>query len=595
MTPPAPQHLRLSRNPAVLLSVAATSLALLILIVLGVGLAYQVMQQELFIESYLIFTDRPISQLQREVLRLSSLIEDDSLARTPQNLNNRRYDVRLHQAFITSRFNDVEDALTLSGDEFMIWRVQQLAEEWYDLQPALNRWIALPNDPEIQPGLEENLQDLEKEINDFSSLYAMRRSGNIATGIRNSRQLVLSWAIATSLFFLFLTSVALNTRRFLAERHKAVVALQESEELFRVLFETAPTAIVLADLQGHIQRLNQAFAQMVGYTPAALLQQQVLNLIYADQVKWHVTQYQKLLNGDVERIQSELIYIHPTGRKCQILAVLALVRNNEQKPLYLLGIFVDITQQRQAEMALHQAKRLESVGLLAGGVAHDFNNLLTGMMSQGQLAKHKLPEGHPAGENLDKALATMHRASDLTRQLLVYAGKAEQKIEPLQLNALVQENEQLLQPKIPAHVVLKVELDEEVWPIQGDKAQLQQLVMNLVINAAEAIHKPAGEVVVQTKATYLKETDLLPNLISETPLPAGNYVCLEVKDNGAGMSRETLQQIFEPFFTTKKQGHGLGLSAIMGIVRQHKGGLCVSSEPEQGTTFSVFLPVAAAF
>lgn len=264
-----------------------------------------------------------------------------------------------------------------------------------------------------------------------------------------------------------------------------------------------------------------------------------------------------------------------------------------------VSISIDITDRKRLEeerlafeRKLLETQKLESLGLLAGGIAHDFNNLLTTILGNAGLALMDLEPAAPARQSIAQIeIATQH-AADLTRQLLAYAGKAHFVVQPLNLNTIVEEMTHLLQVSIPKTVSLRYNLSPHVPPLEADAAQIRQVVMNLVINAAEAIGNNQGTISITTGVqladqAYLSETYIAPNL------PAGRYVYLEVSDTGSGMDAATRARIFEPFYTTKPTGHGLGLAAVLGVVRGHNGTLKVSSEPGRGSTFKCLLPVAS--
>ncbi len=254
---------------------------------------------------------------------------------------------------------------------------------------------------------------------------------------------------------------------------------------------------------------------------------------------------------------------------------------------------LEMTERARTEAALRQQQKLESMGLLAGGVAHDFNNLLTSILSQSGLALRRLAPEHLARQHIDKAIQSTQRAADLTRQLLAYAGKATFQIEPVDLNQLIKANSGLLETVLRRNATLHLELDSDLPAVAADRGQLQQVLMNLAINAAEAIDHEHGEIRLKTHTVELQRpTD--PTSFVGAPPVAGSYVCLEVIDNGVGMGAATLEKIFDPFFSTKARGHGLGLSAVLGVVQALHGGLQVQSEEQIGTTFCVYLPATAA-
>lgn len=248
-------------------------------------------------------------------------------------------------------------------------------------------------------------------------------------------------------------------------------------------------------------------------------------------------------------------------------------------------------ERRVLEEKLRETQKLESLGLLAGGVAHDFNNLLTGILGNASLAVEMWDPPEPARSMLRDVINAGERAAELTRQLLAYAGKGRFFIQPMDFSGAVREVAGLMRSSLPRTVELSLELAEDLPPLEGDASQVRQLVMNLVMNAGEAIGNAHGRVVVSTGMRELTAEQLQRGAAAEGLLP-GPYLCLEVRDNGCGMDEETRRQIFDPFFTTKFIGRGLGLAAARGIVRSHRGIIEVESEPGKGSVFRVLLPAA---
>jgi len=248
-------------------------------------------------------------------------------------------------------------------------------------------------------------------------------------------------------------------------------------------------------------------------------------------------------------------------------------------------------ERERIEGRLQETQKLESLGVLAGGIAHDFNNLLTSILGNASLARLDLPPHSPAEHCLEQIERTSLRAADLCKQMLAYAGKGRLVVQPLDLTRLVQDTAHLLQVSISKKAVLKFDLAAGLPPVLADASQLRQIVMNLVINASEAIGDRSGVIALHTGLVradrrYLADTQLAHSL------PEGDYVFLEVSDTGCGMTPELKARIFEPFFTTKFTGRGLGLAAVLGIVRGHRGALRVYSEPGKGSTFKLLLPMA---
>ena len=248
---------------------------------------------------------------------------------------------------------------------------------------------------------------------------------------------------------------------------------------------------------------------------------------------------------------------------------------------------------RQSEEQMRNAQKLESLGVLAGGIAHDFNNLLVGVLGNASLALSELPPDAPARQFVKDVETSAQRAAELTRQMLAYSGRGKLVVEPLNLSEVVQEMTQLLGRVISKRARLSLHLRDDVPRIVADGTQLRQVVMNLITNASDALGGEPGLVSVRTGTVHADARMLAGTYLNEE-LPAGEYVYLEVTDSGVGMDAATRARIFEPFFTTKFTGRGLGLAAVLGIVRGHKGAIDVTSDPGCGTTFRVLFPLSPA-
>lgn len=378
------------------------------------------------------------------------------------------------------------------------------------------------------------------------------------------------------------------------ERLATSEALRQSEENFRLFFELAPIGMGISSIDGHILQVNEAFCRLLGYTSAELVGKRFAHITHPDDISAKLALGQKLINQEITDFQMENRYIGKDGRPRNTVLHTSLIFDRDNKPSRFIGQMVDITARKEAEEALRQAQKLESIGILAGGIAHDFNNLLTGIMAQASLALAKLPFGNSARENIHKSIVAAERAAELTRQLLAYAGKGHAHIEPTQLNHMVMENIELLNISLK-DVSLHMELDPALPLIEADRGQIQQVIMNLVINAAEAvINREQNYVTIMTYPQMIVAEEFNTTFVGNEKPASGAYVCLQVSDTGGGMAIATQERIFDPFFSTKEDGRGLGLSATFGIIRAHKGGLIVQSDLEKGTTFTVMFPASSS-
>jgi two-component system cell cycle sensor histidine kinase/response regulator CckA len=249
----------------------------------------------------------------------------------------------------------------------------------------------------------------------------------------------------------------------------------------------------------------------------------------------------------------------------------------------------DAEERHQLDLRIRQAQKLESLGVLAGGIAHDFNNLLMVMLGNASLALQDLDAGTPLHHDIEQIETAALRASELTKQMLAYSGKGHFVVEPADLSQLIETMEPLLRASLPKHSQLELRLARELPRVEADVSQLRQVVISLVSNAAEALVKEGGSISVRTGSLHC-DRSLLDSIVVADELPEGEYVVLEVQDSGIGIDASVLARIFDPFFTTKFTGRGLGLAAVLGIVRGHRGGIKIDSAPGRGTIATVLLP-----
>jgi PAS domain S-box-containing protein len=373
------------------------------------------------------------------------------------------------------------------------------------------------------------------------------------------------------------------------ERQRLLDALTTSEANWRSIAENVPDTIARINQDYTVAFINRATGgrtpeQLLG-TPITMIYQQPEQQSVLRARMQTVFETGQIVSYEIEEKQEE-------EQHWQINRMGPIWQNG--KIVALLLIATDITVQKQTEIAMYQMQKLESLGILAGGVAHDFNNLLSVMIMQLSLGLAKSAPDHPIKNNLERALKAAERATELTRQMLNYAGRAPTKMMQLNLNELIGDNIHLFSASISKNIRLTADLSATIPPMLGDKGQIQQLIMNLIINSADAIGGKVGEIRVVTKIGALTEEIITQRAWVGAPLTADAYLQLEVHDTGCGMDAQTLRKIFDPFFTTKFTGRGLGLASVIGIVRAHKGALHVTSVVDQGTTFTIVFPLVTA-
>ncbi len=365
-------------------------------------------------------------------------------------------------------------------------------------------------------------------------------------------------------------------------------ALREGERRFRALFEQAAVGMAEVDSQsGHWMRVNDALCEILGYPREELLTKSWRELTHPDDMREDEASYRRMLE-DHAAYAREKRYLRKDGATVWVELSVSPLWAAGEPPTRHVSVVKDVTARKRAEEGLRQAQKLESIGRLAGGVAHDFNNLLTVILSCSDAVKDGVERGRlPDVEDVEQIRAAGERARDLTRQLLAFARKQVIAPVPLELDAVVRGCERMLGRLLGEDVVLTVTLASGPWRVLADPGQLEQIVLNLAVNARDAMPR-GGALELATDPVTLDERSAATGS-DERP---GEYVRLTVRDAGTGLSEEARRHLFEPFFTTKPvgQGTGLGLATVYGIVKQSGGHLRVESTVGRGTTFEIFLP-----
>ena len=376
------------------------------------------------------------------------------------------------------------------------------------------------------------------------------------------------------------------------ERHRQdAQALRLSEARYRQLVEAMDEGMWILDPAGTTTFVNRRLLQMLGHPAEEVVGRPMASFLHETEAA-NATRYMEewLEKGGILR---DVRFRRMDGTDLWAIVTGSVVTNGDGAAEGFLAMVADITERRHNEEMQLQSQKLESLGVLAGGIAHDFNNLLSAMLGNLDLALLSLPEESPARAPLDRLEKAVQRAAHLTRQMLAYSGQGRFQVAPLDLNQTVQEISHLIAVSVPKKVTFRYHLQPGLPPMIAEAAQVQQVVMNLVTNAAEAIGDREGTVTLRTGEEIWSAEDLA-SLFPGQPLGPGAYLTLEVEDTGSGMSADVLERIFEPFFTTKFTRRGLGLSSMQGIVRGHGGGICIDSEVGRGTSFLVTFPVGCA-
>jgi len=373
-------------------------------------------------------------------------------------------------------------------------------------------------------------------------------------------------------------------------------ALRESEARLRQVIDLVPHFIFAKDGEGRFLLANRAVAEAYGTTVDGIMGRTDADFARSEEEVRHFREDDlEVIRSGHPRVVLEEPITDSRGRVRYLQTTkIPFTFSGTGRPS-VLGVSIDVTERKTAEEALRRAAKEESLSVLAGGVAHDFNNLLAAILGHASLALKQLPEGSSTRRHVEKAASAVERAADLTRQMLAYSGRGHFVVRPTDVNALVRENLPLLEVAVPKSVRLEARLFPDLPPVDADVGQIQQVLMNLVINGAEAIGERGGAVTVATGTKAVSASDKSVWRASGQPLVPGHYVLLEVRDDGPGMDADTVDRIFEPFFTTKFTGRGLGLAAVLGVVRGHRGALSVESAPGQGTVFRIlFAPSSQA-
>ncbi len=377
-------------------------------------------------------------------------------------------------------------------------------------------------------------------------------------------------------------------------RHEVLEELSRREQQMRFTFDDAPIGAAVIGLDGRAIRVNSELSRMTGYTREEMEGTSFQAITHPDDVDMTLAQYRQLILGKLDQYQMDKRYVCKDGSMLWVSLSVRLVRGRDGEPLYALAMMEDISDRREAQAALRKqeaqmrnATKMEAIGRLAGGIAHDFNNQLTVVKGYSEMLLRELDPESSQHESVEEIRAAAQRAADLTNQLLVFGRKRALRAEVLDLNQVLREMGGPLARMLGEDIELSTIVDPVLGAVKVDRAQLQQMIVNLVVNARDAMDPP-GRITIETA-----NVSIAPRQFPERPsLSAGPYAMLSVADTGKGMDEETRRNVFEPFYTTKPQGEGtgLGLAMVYGLVQSSNGHVEVESNPGAGSVFRVYLP-----
>jgi PAS domain S-box-containing protein len=391
---------------------------------------------------------------------------------------------------------------------------------------------------------------------------------------------VATWFIGKKQFFSGIV-------RDVSARQKAEDALRDSEEKLNIIFNSTNDGILVADAQTRkFITGNRTICKMLGYTLEEIKTLGIDDIHPAESLAEVHRQF-----GRQFRKEIDVYHDAPVLRKddsvfyADISASPAKLGGRD----CLIGLFRDITEQREMNERARQSQKLEAIGTLAGGIAHDFNNILTAVLGYGELALAKAAPGSELQEDLEQILVAGNRAKELVKQILSFSRKSEVQIAPLRIQIILKEVIKLLRSSIPTTIEIKHAIDNYCGPVNADATQIHQIIMNLCTNAFHAMEKSGGCLNIVLQEVELSEKEIADN----HDLGAGHYAKLEVSDTGTGIDKVVINNIFDPYFTTKEKGKGtgLGLSIVYGIVKSYGGGITCASAPGEGSIFSVYIPI----
>ncbi len=453
-----------------------------------------------------------------------------------------------------------------------------------DLNKGIKHWETLVHPNDLERVKREINKHLQGKTERYKTVHRIKtKNGNYRWVLDSGK--VLKWNEQTK------PLRAIGTYQDVTQTMIARGQLKKTTHLLHKVFQSSPNSIIVTNPQMEIIDFNKETMHLVeADTKEQLMGLNAIKLISPEQRNVAIEKTkQTLKSGKVKTIEYTLQTLKGNTREIELSA--SLLKQGKDKPIGFVAICIDITKRKKLESAMRQTQKWESLGRLAGGIAHDINNLMTGVIGNAELALMDAESNSETSAYLENILKCGNQVSKVSNQLLSYSGKNDKKFRVINLNEIIKNMRSMIKVSISEEVNLSIELEPKLPNITGDTAQINQAILNLVTNASEALGGQPGNIIIKTRRKILKRNKM-PIFNFNPELKPGEYVCLEIIDDGLGIPQENIYKIFDPFYTTKFTGRGLGLAVVLGIINGHQGSINVNSIPEKRTTFKLYFPVA---
>ncbi len=492
--------------------------------------------------------------------------------------------LRKNEQFLHAILESIQDGIVVFGDDLRVKYVNSVVKDWFGEKAFL-----------VGKTCDEILSRYGGDIAECELIKSTLKTGIMRTAVvKGLYGSSVEWfEISTYPIKETLSGKVVGVvevKKDITDARRVSDALRESEERYRTLVENSFDAIIMLSMKRKIISCNQAFLEMFGYARDEVIGKSIRLIHPSDESFYNLGKihYPLLIQKGSQRLEWE--FVRKDGTRIDTEIVSSLVRDSNGNNVGVVAIIRDITERKRYEERISQLQKMEAVGRLAGGIAHDFNNLLQVIIGYVQILLADKSHDDPDFDSLKIIEDSAYRGKELVQQILAFSRSTEARFEPVNLNEIVEHTVRMLERTMSKAINIKLCLSENVSPIKANSVQIEQIIINLAVNAQDAM-PDGGEIVVSTTEKILDESEI--ERLSPEANP-GRYVVLCISDTGKGIDKSIINRIFEPFFTTKDvgKGSGLGLAVVYGIVRSHGGFITCESEVGEGTTFTIYFPVS---